>query len=323
MRRWLLVATLVVVPVALLVVFRTYPRTDLQWFSPGWHLVAVSVIAACALRGGAGGAGDGGSLRASRTSSGSASAASPSASACSATGSRRPACSVTRYNQWVGRLPYLAMCVFAVCLFAAGRSPSWGPNRFISRHPHAVDRRADAHHRGTGHDRERPADGTQWRNGVHVGRERVRRRRHPHRGPAGVRGAHPLAALASRPRRVPVRDRAGGDGVDRRDRRLRARPVRACLVVGLPRLPAGRLRRRGLRGVPPARRRALAHRGAEQRVRRRSRSSTSCPAIPRRCGRSCGRSRSRTPTPTATASARRAWRSSSGCRWGWRPITCA
>ncbi|HZB40088.1 MAG TPA: hypothetical protein VE487_03940 [Ilumatobacter sp.] len=48
-RRWFTVAALVLVPIALLVIFRTYPNTDLRWFSPGWHLVAVSGIAACAL----------------------------------------------------------------------------------------------------------------------------------------------------------------------------------------------------------------------------------------------------------------------------------
>ena len=48
-RRWSTVAALIVAPVVALLVFRIYPRTDLQWFSPRWHLVAVSGIAACAL----------------------------------------------------------------------------------------------------------------------------------------------------------------------------------------------------------------------------------------------------------------------------------
>jgi HD-GYP domain-containing protein (c-di-GMP phosphodiesterase class II) len=133
-RRWLLVATLVVVPLALLVVFRTYPRTDLQWFSPGWHLVAVSAIAGCAL------------LAALAALVTAARSGQPNiiwlGIGCVAVGLGMLGHGLTTpgvfhhgYNQWVGRLPYLAICVFAACLFAAGRSPSWGPNRFISRHP--------------------------------------------------------------------------------------------------------------------------------------------------------------------------------------------
>ena len=44
-----MVASLVLAPLAVLVIFRAYPRTDLRWFSPGWHLVAVAGIAALAL----------------------------------------------------------------------------------------------------------------------------------------------------------------------------------------------------------------------------------------------------------------------------------
>jgi HD-GYP domain-containing protein (c-di-GMP phosphodiesterase class II) len=38
-------------------------------------------------------------------------------------------------NDWVSRLPYIGMCGLAVCLFGAGRSASWGLNRFIARRP--------------------------------------------------------------------------------------------------------------------------------------------------------------------------------------------
>src|SRR4029453_9493638 len=133
-RRWLIVATLIAAPVALLVVFRNYPRTDLQWFSPGWHLVAVSGIAACAL------------LAAFAALITAARSGQPNliwlGIGCVAVclgmlghGLTTPGVFGHAYNMWVGRLPYLAMCVFAVCLAAAGRSPSWGPNRFIARHP--------------------------------------------------------------------------------------------------------------------------------------------------------------------------------------------
>jgi HD-GYP domain-containing protein (c-di-GMP phosphodiesterase class II) len=133
-RRWLIVATLIAAPVALLVVFRNYPRTDLQWFSPGWHLVAVSGIAACAL------------LAAFAALITAARSGQPNiiwlGIGCVAVGLGMLGHGLTTpgvfghaYNMWVGRLPYLAMCVFAVCLAAAGRPPSWGPNRFVARHP--------------------------------------------------------------------------------------------------------------------------------------------------------------------------------------------
>ncbi len=133
-RRWITVAVLVLVPVAMLVVFKTYPRTDLMWFSPGWHLVIVAGIAACAL------------LAAFAALVTAARSGQPNiiwlGIGCVAVGLGMLGHGLTTpgvfghaYNQWVGRLPYLAMCVFALCLFAAGRSPSWGPNRFIARHP--------------------------------------------------------------------------------------------------------------------------------------------------------------------------------------------
>ena len=133
-RRWITVAVLVLVPVAMLVVFRTYPRTDLMWFSPEWHLVIVAGIAACAL------------LAAFAALVTAARSGQPNiiwlGIGCVAVGLGMLGHGLTMpgvfghaYDQWVGRLPYLAMCVFALCLFAAGRSPSWGPNRFIARHP--------------------------------------------------------------------------------------------------------------------------------------------------------------------------------------------
>ena len=133
-RRWITVAVLVLVPLAMLVVFKTYPRTDLMWFSPGWHLVIVAGIAGCAL------------LAAFAALVTAARSGQPNiiwlGIGCAAVGLGMLGHGLTTpgvfghaYNQWVGRLPYLAMCVFALCLFAAGRSPSWGPNRFIARHP--------------------------------------------------------------------------------------------------------------------------------------------------------------------------------------------
>ena len=84
-RRWLIVAALILAPLTALIIFRTYPRTDLQWFSPGWHLVIVTGIAGCALLAAA-------AALATAARSGQpniiwlASAVSPSGSACSAMG---------------------------------------------------------------------------------------------------------------------------------------------------------------------------------------------------------------------------------------------
>src|SRR5262245_30029634 len=135
-RRWLIVAALVVAPLIALLIFRTYPRTDLMWFSPGWHLVIVSGIASCAL------------LAAAAALVTAARSGQPNiiwlGIGCVAVGLGMLGHGLTTpgvfghaYNVWVSRLPYVAMLVLAVCLAAASRPPTWGPNRFIRRHPTA------------------------------------------------------------------------------------------------------------------------------------------------------------------------------------------
>ena len=50
-RRWLTVAALVLVPLALLVIFRTYPSTDLRWFYPVvGAIVLTSLVPVIALK---------------------------------------------------------------------------------------------------------------------------------------------------------------------------------------------------------------------------------------------------------------------------------
>jgi hypothetical protein len=133
-RPWIVVSALLVVPAAALLILRTYPRLDLQWFSPRGHLVAVSGIALCALA-----AACVAVVTAARTGQ-------PNVIwlgiGCVAVGLGMLGHGLTTpgmfgrgMNMWVVRLPYLAMLSFAVCLTAAGRSPSWAPNRFLQRHP--------------------------------------------------------------------------------------------------------------------------------------------------------------------------------------------
>lgn len=117
----------------MLIFLRTFTQFDVRWFSAEAHLVAVTVIALFAL-------------------------VTALAALMTAMRSRQPnviwlgiGCVVVGVamlghglttpgvfgqpdNVWVSRLPYLAMCSFAVCLAATGRSPVWGPNRVVRRH---------------------------------------------------------------------------------------------------------------------------------------------------------------------------------------------
>jgi HD-GYP domain-containing protein (c-di-GMP phosphodiesterase class II) len=133
-RRWMIVGALVTVPVVVLVLLRAYPTFDLQFFSPGWHMLAVSGIAACALIA---------ALAALVTAGRSGQ---PNiiwlGIGCVAVGVGMLGHGLTTpgvfghpYNIWVSRLPYASMCIFAVCLAAASRPPSWAPNAIIRRFP--------------------------------------------------------------------------------------------------------------------------------------------------------------------------------------------
>lgn len=133
-RRWLVVGALIVAPLGVLVTLRLLPGLDLRWFSSYGHLIVVSGIALCAL-------------------------VAASAAMVTAVRSRQPGVvwlgvgcvAVGTFmlghglvtpgvfgrpdNAWVGRFPYLAMLTLAVCLNAAGKPPSWRPNRYVQRHP--------------------------------------------------------------------------------------------------------------------------------------------------------------------------------------------
>jgi HD-GYP domain-containing protein (c-di-GMP phosphodiesterase class II) len=133
LRRWAVVAVLLTGPLVVLVVLRSFPALDLQWFNANAHLVAVSLIAALALAA---------ALAALVTAGRSGQ---PNVIwlgvGCVAVGLGMLGHGLTTpgvfgrpNNVWVGRFPYLAMCVFAVCLSAAGRPPTWRPNRFMRRH---------------------------------------------------------------------------------------------------------------------------------------------------------------------------------------------
>ena len=138
-RRWSIVGGLLLGPVVLLLVLRLFPDYDLAWFDAKWHLVAVSGIAACALAA---------ALAALVTAGRSGQ---PNVIwlgiGCVAVGLcmlghglTTPGVFGNPFNQWVGRLPYLAMLLFAVCLFAAGRPPSSRLNRSRAAFAGAGDR---------------------------------------------------------------------------------------------------------------------------------------------------------------------------------------
>ena len=133
-RRWSVVGALISAPLIVLLTLRLVPGLDLRWFSSYGHLIAISGIAFCAL-------------------------VAASAAMVTAVRSRQPGviwlgvgCVAVGLfmlghglvtpgvfgrpgNTWVGRFPYGAMLALAVCLSAAGKPPSWRPNRFVQRHP--------------------------------------------------------------------------------------------------------------------------------------------------------------------------------------------
>jgi hypothetical protein len=133
-RRWAAVWLLLGGPVVVLLVLRLRPSLDLNGFAPKVHLLVVSIIAGFAL-------------------------AAASAAVTTAVRSRQPnviwlglGCIAvgafmlghgmttpgvfgTPVNLWVGRLPYAAMVSLALALAAAGRPPTWPPNRVIARRP--------------------------------------------------------------------------------------------------------------------------------------------------------------------------------------------
>jgi hypothetical protein len=133
-RQWVVVAGLLLGPLSVLVFLRLFSRFDVGWFSADAHLVIVSAISLFALAA---------ALAALATA-----VRSQQANViwlgigCAVVGVGMLGHGLTTPgvfgqpdNVWVSRLPYLAMCVFAACLAAAGRSPSWWPNRIARRHP--------------------------------------------------------------------------------------------------------------------------------------------------------------------------------------------
>jgi HD-GYP domain-containing protein (c-di-GMP phosphodiesterase class II) len=136
-RRWFTVAGLVLGPLVLLVALRGAPSLDLQWFSPHWHLIVVSGIAACALVAAVVAlvtAGRSGQPNVIWLGIGCVAVG----LAMLGHGLTTPGVFDRPYNIWVSRLPYGAMCVFAVCLAVAGRPPTAGLNRLVNRHPIAA-----------------------------------------------------------------------------------------------------------------------------------------------------------------------------------------
>jgi HD-GYP domain-containing protein (c-di-GMP phosphodiesterase class II) len=133
-RRWLAVLLLLAVPTGLLVFLRAMPGLDLQWFSPGSHLILVSAIAACALFVAAVAV-----ISASQTAQ---SGVVWLALGCSFVGLfmfghglTTPGALDQPPNEWVVRLPYVAMTGFALCLLLAGRRQDRGLNRWVGSHP--------------------------------------------------------------------------------------------------------------------------------------------------------------------------------------------
>jgi HD-GYP domain-containing protein (c-di-GMP phosphodiesterase class II) len=136
-RRWLLVACLLLVPMAVLAILRSSPGIDLQWFSPDGHLVVVGGIALCAL------------IVACVAVSAALRQPQPGlvwlGLGCSSVGLfmlghglTTPGVLGQPQNLWIARLPYAAIGMFAICLFVAGRNPDRGLNAFVARHPLAV-----------------------------------------------------------------------------------------------------------------------------------------------------------------------------------------
>ena len=136
-RRWWVVAGLVFGPLAILLLLRAVPSLDLAWFSARGHLVAVGGIAAMAL------------VSAAVALATAARSGQPNVIwlgiGCVAVGAAMLGHGLTTPtvlhpggNEWVGRLPYVAMCTFALCLAAAGRPPSSRLHRVVGRWPLAA-----------------------------------------------------------------------------------------------------------------------------------------------------------------------------------------
>ncbi|MGD9997972.1 MAG: HD-GYP domain-containing protein [Ilumatobacteraceae bacterium] len=135
-KRWLLVAVLLGVPLVVLGILRATPSIDLRWYSPDGHLVVVGGIALCAL------------VVAIVAASAALRQPHPGlvwlGLGCSAVGVfmlghglTTPGVLGQPQNVWISRLPYLAIGCFAVCLFLAGRRPDRGINAVVGRHPMA------------------------------------------------------------------------------------------------------------------------------------------------------------------------------------------
>ena len=134
-RRWVLVIVLLAAPAGFLAFLRNFPRFDPTLYSANAHLVAVSAIAACAL------------FIAVVALVSAAQTPQPGvvwlALGCSLVGvfmlghglSTPGAMHHHPSNLWVGRLPYMAITAFAVCLLIAGRRPDRGLNSWVANHP--------------------------------------------------------------------------------------------------------------------------------------------------------------------------------------------
>jgi HD-GYP domain-containing protein (c-di-GMP phosphodiesterase class II) len=133
-RRWAGIVAMLGVPVALLVVLRSSPSLDVSFGTPDAHLVVVGGIAGCALA----------------VACLSVVAALRSEQpgpvllgvGCASLGTlmlghglTTPTVLGTPFNQWVGRLPYLALVLFTVCLALAARPAPGRAHRWITRHP--------------------------------------------------------------------------------------------------------------------------------------------------------------------------------------------
>ena len=133
-RRWLVVIVLLLVPMGVLALLRVMPGIDKRFYSADGHLVVVSAIAACAL------------IIAAMAAVAASRVPQPGVVwlglGCTAVGVfmlghglLTPGVFGQPPNRWVGRLPYLAMASFALCLYVGGRRADRGINRWVSRHP--------------------------------------------------------------------------------------------------------------------------------------------------------------------------------------------
>ncbi|HEX4982414.1 MAG TPA: HD-GYP domain-containing protein, partial [Ilumatobacteraceae bacterium] len=133
-RRWILIAVLLLVPMGVLALLRVIPAIDRRIYSADAHLVVVSAIAACAL------------IVASMAAVAASRVPQPGVVwlglGCMAVGVfmlghglLTPGVFGQPKNRWIGRLPYAAIASFALCLYIGGRRPDRGINRWVSHHP--------------------------------------------------------------------------------------------------------------------------------------------------------------------------------------------